>query len=484
MTLPIAKMFLGPLAAGVVYVTASQFWPHPPSAVAAVGAWMAFWWISEAIPLAITALLPILCFPLLGVFDPREGKPIVQTTAPYGDANIFLYMGGFLLALAIERWGLHRRFALGIMRIVGLSPARLLFGVMASTFLLSMWISNTAAATIMLPIGIGLCQMSTGEDRDTTAAPSSLSTMLLLSIAYSASLGGMATSVGTPTNGVALSVLARQGIEVTFLQWFVVAAPIALTLAMVTSGVLLIAFRPDGQPNDTRARLLLETAWRELGPLSGAETRVGIVFLVTATCWIVREPLINGLNLKQAWPFLSQVDDTWISVACAFSLFLIPVDLSKRRFLLDWETAKKLPWDVLLLFGGGLSLAAAMQASGLVKELEELLQVLQPLPTFFVVLAIVFSVVFLSELASNVAVATAFTPVIVALALGAGASPRRLVIASTLAASCGFMLPVATPPNAIVFGTGRIPQRLMIRVGWVLNLICAAIISVAVSWIP
>lgn len=271
MSLHAAKLLLGPVAASVIYGVASIYWSHAPSAVAAIGAWMAFWWITEAIPLAATALLPILCFPLLGVFDPKLGKPIMQAAAPYGDPNIFLYMGGFVLALTIERWGLHRRFALAILRIVGFSPARLLLGVMASTFLLSMWISNTAAATIMLPIGLGLCQMAQGRSEKTVPAGDALATMLLLSIAYAATLGGMATSVGTPTNGVAMSVLAKQGHPVSFLQWFVVAAPIAVTSAAATWGLLLMAFRPQGQIGAAQAQSLLEDAWRELGPLSKSE---------------------------------------------------------------------------------------------------------------------------------------------------------------------------------------------------------------------
>lgn len=438
----------------------------------------------EAIPLAATALLPILCFPLLGVFDGDASKQIERATAPYANSNIFLYMGGFILALAIERWGLHRRFALGILRAVGFSPGRLLFGVMASTFLLSMWISNTAAATIMLPIGLGLCQMTQGQGaKDSTAQRNSLSTMLLLSIAYAATMGGMATSVGTPTNGVGLSILAENGHRVSFLSWLVVAGPISILMAAVAWVVLLAAFRPRVEVSGKEAGALLEQAWRELGPVTSAQWRVGIVFALTALCWILRGPVIDGFELKKVWPSAASIDDTLISVTCAVTLFLVPVNLSEGRFLMDWETAKKLPWDVLLLFGGGLSLAEAMKASGLILELQSILRALDALPLWMIVLSVVLGIIFLSELASNVAVATAFTPVVIAIALATGASPTRLVIASTLAASCGFMLPVATPPNAIVFGTGQVPQQVMIRVGFVLNLIGAAVIALGVQWV-
>lgn len=484
MTLQIAKLVLGPLAAAVAYAAAAANWPHAPSAVAAIGAWMACWWMTEAIPLAVTALLPILCFPLLGVFDGDAAKQIEKATAPYANSNIFLYMGGFILALAIERWGLHRRFALGILRAVGFSPARLLFGVMASTFLLSMWISNTAAATIMLPIGLGLCQMAQGKsDKESVTERNSLSTMLLLSIAYAATMGGMATSVGTPTNGVGLSILAENGAKVTFLQWFMIAGPLSLLLAALTWAVLLLSFQPRVEVSPSDAGKLLQQAWHDLGPVTSAQWRVGTVFVITALCWILRGPIIDGFDLKTVWPPAAKIDDTLIAVSCAISLFLIPVNLREGRFLMDWETAKKLPWGVLLLFGGGLSLAEAMKASGLIVELQSILRMLDSLPSWLVILAIVLGVIFLSELASNVAVATAFTPVVIAIALATNASPAKLVIASTLAASCGFMLPVATPPNAIIFGTGQVPQRVMIRVGLVLNLIGGAIIVIAVQWI-
>jgi sodium-dependent dicarboxylate transporter 2/3/5 len=481
--LPLFKLLLGPAAAIAIYWVASAFWPHAPCAVAAVGAWMAIWWMTEAIPLAATALLPILCFPLLGVFEGGAGKQIEQATAPYANSNVFLYMGGFILALAIERWGLHRRFALGILRMVGFSPGKLLFGVMASTFFLSMWISNTAAATIMLPIGIGLCQMARGQNGGETSSRDSLSTMLLLSIAYAATMGGMATSVGTPTNGVGLSILAKNGNALSFFQWFQIAAPIALVLVAVTWAVLLAAFRPQVTVAHAEAARLLDQAWSELGPLSSAERRVGLVFLLTAASWILRGPLIDGLQLAERWPAAANIDDTLISIACAISLFVIPVSLREGKFLMDWETARKLPWDVLLLFGGGLSLAEGMKASGLITELETALRGLAILPGWSLILAIVLAVIFLSELASNVAIATAFTPVIIAIAAATDASPERLVVASTLAASCGFMLPVATPPNAIVFGTGRIPQIAMIRIGLVLNLIGAAIVAIGASFV-
>lgn len=488
MTSQIAKLVLGPLAAVVVYAAAVNYWPHAPSAVAAVGAWMACWWMTEAIPLAATALLPILCFPLLGVFGGDASKQIERATAPYANSNIFLYMGGFILALAIERWGLHRRFALGILRTVGFSPARLLFGVMASTFLLSMWISNTAAATIMLPIGLGLCQMAQGQpggaaSKELVSERNSLSTMLLLSIAYAATMGGMATSVGTPTNGVGLSILAENGHPVSFLRWFLIACPIAIAIAATTWAVLLAAFRPQVAVSAAQAGTLLDQAWRDLGPVTPAQWRVGTVFAVTALSWIFRGPIIDGVELTKKWPQAASIDDTLISVTCAIALFLIPVNLREGKFLMDWATAKKLPWDVLLLFGGGLSLAEAMKASGLIVELQSLLRSLDALPLWLIILTIILAVVFLSELASNVAVATAFTPVVIAIAAATGAPPTRLVIASTLAASCGFMLPVATPPNAIVFGTGQIPQQVMIRVGLILNLLGAAIIAIGVQWI-
>lgn len=533
-------LLAGPLLALLTYLITQGNWPHSASATAAIAVWMAVWWISEAIPLPATALLPIVLLPVLGadVGYPRVGQaveikqegeelvalgkvvgikrqgatvewtdlsgkrvikevawsmvrpsqkisPVQAATAPFGDSNIFLYLGGFILAIAVEKWGLHRRFAIGLLILLGTSSARILLGMMLSTGLLSMWISNTAATTIMLPIALGICRWL-DQDATTSEVPSQsrqaggAATMLLLSIAYSATIGGMATTIGTPTNGVALNVLKQQGIEITFLQWLAMAGPVALVLLFAAWGILLLFFRRRLNSRSGNAAELLRIEWRSLGKMKREEWMVLGVFLFTALAWIFRGPL-ESIATGTWKVMIGRVDDTVIAIFGALLLFILPVRLRERKFLLDWNSLASVPWGVLLIFGGGLSLAAAMQSSGLVLEMEAALQVLRGWPIAWMLIVVILAVVFLSEMASNVAIATAFTPVVFAMAVAMEGSPQQLVIAATLAASCGFMLPVATPPNAIVFGTGRISQQQMLRVGLILNLVASAIVAIGVS---
>lgn len=533
-------LLAGPLLALLTYLITKGSWPHSASATAAIAIWMAVWWISEAIPLPATALLPIVLLPVLGadvgyarvgqaveikqegeeltslgkvIGVKREGATVewidssgtrvtkelpwslvrptqkmsaVQTaTAPFGDSNIFLYLGGFILAIAVEKWGLHRRFAIGLLMLLGTSSARILLGMMLSTGLLSMWISNTAATTIMLPIALGICRwldqdVATSESPSQSRQAGGAATMLLLSIAYSATIGGMATTIGTPTNGVALNVLKQQGIEISFLHWLTIAGPIALILLFATWGILLVFFRRRLNSRSGNAAELLRIEWKSLGRMKREEWMVLGVFLFTAMAWIFRGPLESIAT--GAWKVvIGRVDDTVIAIFGALLLFILPVRLRERKFLLDWNSLASVPWGVLLIFGGGLSLAAAMQSSGLVLEMEAALQILRGWPIAWMLIVVILAVVFLSEMASNVAIATAFTPVVFAMAVAMEGSPQQLVIAATLAASCGFMLPVATPPNAIVFGTGRISQQQMLRVGLILNLVASAIVAIGVS---
>lgn len=481
---------LGPCMAAIVYFATASTWPHSAAVTAAVGVWMAAWWITEAIPLPATALLPIVLFPMLGLeTGPNQKASLIQTvTAPYGDANIFLYMGGFILALAVERWGLHRRFAIGLLMLLGTSGASILLGMMLATAILSMWISNTAATTIMLPIALGVCRWLDSSEGEASESPSEsrrsggTASMLLLSIAYAATIGGMATTIGTPTNGVALNVLKQQGIEISFLSWLLIAGPISMLTLFAAWLVLLLYFRQGFKASSNEAASSLKKEWAALGEMKYEEWAVLAIFLLTAGAWIFRGP-IQAMAVGSFAAFLQRIDDTVISMTGALLLFVVPANWRSGKFLIDWQSLSQLPWGVLLIFGGGLSLAAAMQSSGLVQEMEAGLSVLRGWPVGWMLLVIVVSIVFLSEMASNVAIATAFTPVVFAMALAVDGSPKQLVIAATLAASCGFMLPVATPPNAIVFGTGRISQQQMLRVGLILNIISSAIVALSVRWL-
>jgi sodium-dependent dicarboxylate transporter 2/3/5 len=486
------RLFGGPLLSVVVYLLTRLAWEPAASATAALAAWMAWWWITEAIPLAATALMPIIFLPLAGVYSESPTRPIVEALRPYADPNVFTYFGGFVLALAIERWGLHRRLALAMLIAIGTSPARLLAGVMAATGFLSMWISNTAATTIMLPMGLGIAGLLSGDPQRSTHITADRQTdsrnqftaSLLLGIAYAASIGGMATIVGTPTNGVAINVIHGQQVEVDFQAWFISAGPVALLIMIACWLCLAIGLRRETKVFDEHAaRQRLMEQWHALGSWSRGERLAGIVFAATAISWILRGALIDGLGLGRTLPALRQIDDTWIAVTAAIALFAIPVDLRRGEFLMDWQTMRRLPWGVLLLFGGGLSLAAALQVSGVLAEIEQLLRGLRGIPRPIVVILLIASVSALTELVSNVAVATALTPVIMALGIALDLPVVPLVMAAALASSCAFMLPVATPPNAIVFGSGLVSQQQMIRAGLLLDCVSVVILVGAVPWL-
>jgi solute carrier family 13 (sodium-dependent dicarboxylate transporter), member 2/3/5 len=435
--------------------------------VAAVAVFMAVWWITEAIPVPATALLPIVLFPLLGVGS------IADATAPYANPLIYLFLGGFLIALAMERCGLHRRIGLVILRFVGTRPDAIIGGFMIATAGLSMWISNTATTAMMLPVAIALVELvGEGEHTDRRFA-----TALMLGIAYGATLGGIATLIGTPPNALLAAYLGEvHGIEVGFAQWMAVGLP--LTLVMLPLAWLLLTrvlFRLERTPI-AGGRALIRDELAKLGPMSRAEKMVAGVFLTVALLWMFR-PLIAG-----ALPGL-HVSDAGIAVAGGLLMFVLPSDFKRSEFLLTWRWAARLPWRVLLLFGGGLSLAAAIERSGLAAWLGGGLVALDTLPTVVLVLGVVALIIFLTELTSNMATTATFLPIIGSLALALDQNPAALAAVCALGASCAFMLPVATPPNAIVFGTGRITIPQMARVGLLLNVLAIAVVGLLGFWL-
>jgi sodium-dependent dicarboxylate transporter 2/3/5 len=451
---------------------------------AAVGVLMAVWWMTEAAPLAVTALVPIVLFPVLGV------ATVDAATSPYANPLIFLFLGGFLIALGIERWGLHRRLALAIVAAFGTRPRRIVAGFMAATAFLSMWISNTATAMLMLPIALSVIEMiGTGQDggRETAEGgpepPSprggDFAVALMLAIAYAASIGGMATLIGSPPNALMAGFLREtHGTEVSFVGWMAVGLPIA-AVGLAASYLLLVrvVFRlADAEVPGGAAFLRREL--RALGPMRWEERAVAAVFALTAALWIGR-PLVERA--------LPGVTDTGIALFGALLLFVIPSRWRQGEFLLGWAEAKRLPWGVLLLFGGGLSLAAAVEANGLAAWIGGRLEGLGGLPALWVVLAVVGTVILLTELTSNTATAATFLPVVAAVAIGLGVEPLLLVLPTTLAASCAFMLPVATPPNAIVYGSGRVTVAQMVRAGIWLNALFLALLTLAaftiVPWV-
>lgn len=431
--------------------------------VAATGVLMAVWWVTEPIPVPATALIPLALFPLLGV------SAFQAAASPYANELIFLFMGGFMLAQAMQRCGLHRRIALGVLGAVGTRPAALVGGFMAATAFLSMWVSNTATTVMMLPIGLSVVQLVENRGEE---GRSDLAGALMLGIAYAASIGGFATLIGTPPNAL-LAGFVREtyGVHVSFAQWMMVGVPVMLVLLPFTWLLLTrLVYRVD-EPEIPGGRELIEAEVKSLGPVSRPERVVAVVFGLAALAWIFR-PLLEGAVPE------AELSDAGIAIMAALVLFLFPVDLAKAEFVLDWRWAGRLPWDVLLLFGGGLSLADALTKTGVAKWIGAGLSGLGALPTPLLVLLVCATIVFLSEVASNTATAAAFLPVVGSLALGVGENPLLFVVPAALAASCGFMLPVATPPNAIAYATGHVSVPRMARAGLLLDLAGIAVILV------
>lgn len=428
---------------------------------------MAVWWSTEAIPIPATSLLPILLIPLLDI------DTLAKATAPYANPTIFLFLGGFLLGLAMQRWNLHKRIALATLLAVGNQPSRQIAGFMIATAFISMWVSNTATSIMMLPIGLSVIGLLIAGSEEKEGARFAVA--LLLGIAYSASVGGIATLIGTPPNAL-LAAFMRENydVQIGFGQWMLLGLPLSVgMLIFIWWSLTRGGFRLAG--GDSRG--LLEKEMAALGPMSRAEKMVAVVFVLAAAAWIF-QPLLAD--------YIDGVNDTSIAMAAAIALFLIPVDLHKRVFLMDWEQANKAPWGVLL-FGGGLSLAGVIGASGLAEWIASSLGAFDALPLLAMIALVVTVIIFLTEITSNTATAAAFLPLLGALAVAQGLSPEMLAIPAAVAASCAFMMPVATPPNAIVFGTGQLPIQAMIKAGFVLNLFGVLLVSLLcyglVGWI-
>jgi sodium-dependent dicarboxylate transporter 2/3/5 len=449
---------------------------------------MAGWWLTEAVDIEVTALLPIAAFPVLGI------APLNKVLPPYAADVIFLFMGGFIIGLAIERWGLDRRIAFFTLRLVGARPGAIVGGFMTVTAFLSMWVSNTACAAMMVPIaqsvidlvlrtrtGTGLKESgSIPQDRP---AERNFATGLLLCIAYAASIGGIATIIGSPPNGIAVRYIQQtMGRELGFVDWLLVGGPFTLVfLPIAWLLVTRVLFRADiGEI--AGGRQYFDEEFRKLGPLSRGERAVLAIFAVTAVLWTT-SPLLKGLVVAGRQP-LAALSDTGIAMLAAMALFLCPVDIRTGTRAMDWATAKKLPWGVLMLFGGGLTLATAIEANGVSAFIGNASRGLAGLPPMALVLVIVTMTVFLSELTSNTAQVSTMLPVLAAMAPALGMSPYVLIFACTLGASSAYMMPVGTPPNAIVFGTGlvRLPQ--MMWAGLWLNLAGILVITALVTLSP
>jgi sodium-dependent dicarboxylate transporter 2/3/5 len=454
--------------------------------MAAVTILMGVWWLTDAIPMAATGLVPLALFPLLSIMPTRD------VARYYGSSMLFLFLGGFLVAMAVERSGLHRRVALSIVVAVGDSPRRLVLGFMVATAVLSMWMSNTATTVMLLPIAVFVLNRARQEPKDALEPDQSrahaqrrFGISLMLGIAYSASIGGCATLIGTPTN-----VYFRQfyeehfpsGPELTFGGWMLFALPFCVTLLLITWTMLVYVLYPVGTGQVGSQRKAIRRELSALRPMSGAERRMACIFLLLALLWITREPVPGWgwaalLGLGRAQPGASAVvEDATVAMIMALVCFVLPSSGLRGRPLLDWNTAQRAPWGILLLFGGGIALAAGMESTGLDRYLGAWLSDhLQDTPRVGMVTGATTGMIFLTELTGNLSCLTMSLPVLRTLSDGVGCDPRLLMIPVTLAASCAFMLPVATPPNAIVYSSGKIAIGHMIRAGFFLNLLSVAL---------
>lgn len=473
----------GPIVA-IAFIAAGRLgWQLDPAKpllndMAGIGGLMAIWWLSEALPTAVTGILPLVLFPVLGL------APIKEVEAAYGNRVLFLFLGGFLIALAMQESGLHKRIALGVMAAVGGTGTRLVLGMVLATGLISMWMSNTATTIMMLPIATSLLTQVDAAMPDPRVRRN-FGAALVLGVAYAASLGGMATLIGTPTNAIFkelyLASFGGSAPEITFGGWMLLGAPISLA-ALVACWLLLafVVFPIHGQIALGDELIASERA--KLGPLSTAEFRSGAIFLATALLWIFREPLPGWgwapvLGWGQPKSGRAPVDDTTIAMAMAVLCFVVPTDRLRSAPLLPWKAAAQVPWGVLLLFGGGLALAEGMKHTGLDQYLGQALgRGVTGYSPLVITAVTALAVTLLSELTSNIACVTITVPVLAGLAASVDCDPRLLMISATLAASCGFMLPVATAANAIAYGTGRASARDMARAGLLLDLIGVALI--------
>ena len=480
-------LILGPLVALLFYfilpeqyITSagvSETFSHAARACAAIVLWMAIWWFTEAVPIAVTSLLPIVLFPLFGVMGSSD------TLKEYANGTIFLFLGGFLIASGIARWHLDRRIALLTIRIVGTKPQQIILGLLLSTSFISAWVSNTATAAMMVPIALAVLKVvrSTREDLPIDRAEHNFGVCVLLAVAYGASLGGVLTLIGTPPNGIfARFVEQTYNVPVSFIDWMLIAFPIVVVMIVATQLLMtkvlfreLVSELPGGKD-------WVMHEYSKLGPMSRGEKIVLTVFVTAALLWCFG-PVIRGIQIGDMTPFKA-LSDTVIAMGAGIILFIIPVDYKRGVHALDWSSASDtVAWDVLLLFGGGLSMAAAIQKTGLADIIGAQATFLSSLPEVAAISGLTTLTVFASEFTSNTALAATMMPLVAAVADSIGMHPEALLVATTFGASLAFMMPVGTPPNAIIFGTGRIRIAEMIRAGFWLNVCGIVVVTIICS---
>ena len=456
-------LLLGPVLFSLILLLPFDLVSESGDRVIAVALWMVSWWITEAVSISVTALLPLLLFPILKIM------PIAEVGTNYGSPIIFLFFGGFVLALALEKVNLHKRIALNIIRLTGTTPNKVVLGFMIATASLSMWISNTASTVVMLPIALSVISLLVHDAEAFTKGDRNFALSVMLGIAFSANAGGIATVIGTPPNSVMIGLLENEyNIEISFLKWMTIGLPFSVILLFICYVVLVKWMFPNGQLKFNASREVIQEELDKLGPTSGKEKMVLAIFVVTVFLWIFRT-VINGI-----FPIL-ELSDTVISMMGALALFAIPYDFKKADFILVWEDTEKLAWGILILFGGGLALANGMSVSGIVDMVSNAIANAQ-VGILVTASLLILLMLFMTELMSNVALIAVLAPVVAGIAIGLEIPVLYLLIPVTIASSCAFMLPMATPPNAIVFASGHIRVHQMARAGLVLNLISVVLL--------
>jgi len=452
---------------------------------AAITGLMVVWWITETIPIYATALIPLVLFPLFGILSPTAAA------IAYADQIVFLFLGGFLIAAAMQRWNLHRRIALHIIAIFGSSPRKLVLGFMAATAFLSMWISNTATAMLMIPIALALVSTmmpdALPQDEGSKTGRKPFASCLILGVAYAATIGGIATLIGTPPNGILvaqLSTIFPEAPPIDFFSWMVFAVPFMVLFLAITWFWLTFVIHHNLPRTLEGSRSLIREELAKLGAITRGEGWTLLVFILVALAWIFRLPKELGvLTIPGITTVLPGVTDATIAVAGALALFLLPVDSRNGVFTLDWESAVQIPWGILILFGGGICLSEGILESGLAENIAGSLSVLTVLPLVLIVLVLALVISFLNEVVSNTAIASIMIPLLAIASIPMGINPMVLMVTAALASSLGFMLPVGTPPNAIAYGTGSITTKEMARAGFSLNIISAVLVTLFMTFI-
>lgn len=440
------------------------------NSVIAVALWMVIWWITEAVSISVTALLPLILFPVLNIMS------ITDVGANYGSPIIFLFFGGFVLALALEKVNLHKRIALSIIKITGTTPNKVVLGFMIATAALSMWISNTASTVVMLPIAMSVIGLLINDEDGYTKNDQNFALSVMLGIAFSANAGGIATVIGTPPNSVMIGLLENEyNIEISFLKWMTLGLPFSIILLIIAYVVLVKWMFPNKQLQFNASKEVINSELKKLGPISGKEKMVLVIFGITVFLWIFRT-LINKI-----FPGLG-LSDTIISMLAAVALFSVPYNLRKGDFIIKWNDTQKLAWGILILFGGGLALAKGMSVSGIVAIVSNAIATSE-ISILFTASLLILLMLFMTELMSNVALVAVLAPVVAGIAIGLEIPIIYLLIPVTIASSCAFMLPMATPPNAIVFASGYIKVHQMAKVGIILNLIAVLLLILVFQYV-